>query len=564
MIFVIDNQGTTKVVLYEPIYQGSNNANQIVLLAPFASSTQPTVSFTLPNGIQTEPFYMTPLQEWSQETGELVALNNLNGWAMNVDFAITEFAGIVDVQFELHIPNGTLATYTSAFEVGKGVYGIAPNIDTTGNIYNQILSYLSTIVQDTNEAVDKAIAYIRYIAPSKDLLKPPNNNYLTAIPAINSDGDIAYKGNFTVDGMTAYLDKSNLIEPNDVINRDLLFYQNRTPATEAGFIIDLGSIESVGVVQAYYFQIQKVGNTQYADGPTIVCYISEDGQTYTEADSVTLNSAYYCYIHQFQVNQQTRYIKLVQQDNYYTNGSLSYKGIEVYQATKDGAYEIVRNDGNTSIIPTYDVDNYISILEPLRDEAQTSAENAQKWATGSETETDEQHNNSAKDWANKSQALYNDIDAKKGQVNGYAPLEHIEGEEYPKIPSMYINQIDIKEYKKITDEAQLNTIVAQKHDVAVLVEPEYIADDEGNLVATGELVITKSWLLYNVAEDGTREWIKYGLSYATNAGYSTYANNAGNTRAINGTVIESKSYADYNAMVENGTVSTDTIYIVEV
>ncbi len=240
------------------------------------------------------------------------------------------------------------------------------------------------------------------------------------------------------------------------------------------------------------------------------------------------------------------------------SGDTDVIGLEKIEPNEVYFYNGLRFVGISEAIPE------VSIFNTMEEKVKEVETSARKWATGSETETDEQHNNSAKDWANKSQALYDDIDAKKGQVNGYAPLERIEGEEYPKIPSMYINQIDIKEYKKITDEAQLNTIVAQKHDIAILVEPEYVADDEGNLVATGELVITKSWLLYDVAEDGSREWIKYGLSYATNAGYSTYANNAGNSAKINGNRILTVDSNTYENAVKNGTVSDTDIYIVEV
>ena len=200
-----------------------------------------------------------------------------------------------------------------------------------------------------------------------------------------------------------------------------------------------------------------------------------------------------------------------------------------------------------------EVHTELAVWENSREAAELAVSNAEKWATGSDVETDPQHNNSAKDWAESLIRLGN-------QAGGYPVLETIEGEEYPKIPSIYLNQVDIKEYKKITDESQLETIDAQKHDVAILVEPEYISDEEGNLAPTGELVITKSWLLYNVADDGTREWIKFGLSFATNAGYSTYANNAGNAQKINSLTINGiLSEADYNTLPNK-----EGIYFVEI
>lgn len=187
-----------------------------------------------------------------------------------------------------------------------------------------------------------------------------------------------------------------------------------------------------------------------------------------------------------------------------------------------------------------EVDEELAVWENSREAAELAVSNAEKWATGSSVETDPQHNKSAKDWAESLTKLGN-------QVGGYPVLEEIEGEAYPKIPSVYLNQVDIKEYKKITDESQLATVDAQKHDVAVLVEPEYVSNEKGELVPTGELVITKSWLLYDVAEDGKREWIKFGLSYATNSGYATYSNNAGNASKVNHLVIKGMKESEYNS-----------------
>ena len=175
-----------------------------------------------------------------------------------------------------------------------------------------------------------------------------------------------------------------------------------------------------------------------------------------------------------------------------------------------------------------EVDAELAVWENSREAAELAVSNAEKWA----------------------ESIIN----LGNQVGGYPVLEEVEGEEYPKIPSVHLNQVDIKEYKKITDESQLETVDAQKHDVAVLVEAEYTSDDKGNLVPTGELVITKSWLLYDVAEDGKREWIKFGLSYATNAGYATYANNAGNASKVNQLVIKGVTEGEFNNIQnkENG------------
>ena len=375
----------------------------------------------------------------------------------------------------------------------------------------------------------RSITSARYVAPDKYLL----NSYVNDISVIPEGA--AYIGELK-EAMTSYLTDEYLG------SAEALFYKNQedTKNSEAGFIIELDNERNIGFVQIYVLSVIR--------DATMNAYISSDGVSFQKCDTLNLAvtpvSNVLC-AYRFKIGKKARYLKIVQEGDDHTNGTFAMKGIEIYEANYEGRYIIKQQSGNVIELDTFIASSLVDELICHRDMAKT-------WAEGEAVieglEEDGTAKYSAKHWASKSQALYDDIDDKKGKVNGYAPLEHIEGEEYPKIPSMYINQIDIKEYKKITDVSQLDTIPAQLHDVAILVEPEYVAETDGNLVPTGELVITKSWLLYDVAEDGTREWIKYGLSYATNSGYSTYANNAGNSQKINGIFIQQMTESAYEAL----------------
>ncbi len=146
--------------------------------------------------------------------------------------------------------------------------------------------------------------------------------------------------------------------------------------------------------------------------------------------------------------------------------------------------------------------------------------------------------------ATESNKVYEELNNLKGKVGGYAVLEDVDGKAV--IPSAHINQVDVKEYIKITDEDELNYIDAQKGDVAVLVETvtEIATGDDGEEITSTYEAITKSWLLLGI-ENGVREWKIYGTSYATNAGYSTYANNAGNAQKINGIFVQQMKQSQY-------------------
>jgi hypothetical protein len=278
-----------------------------------------------------------------------------------------------------------------------------------------------------------------------------------------------------------------------------------------GFVIDLGEEKDVGLVQAYYFQI--------AWESTVKCYVSPDNSDYTLTDTKVLNPGSFLEIYQFKVNQQARYIKLVQDDgaNQNTNGSFSYKGVEIYQENINGQYEIVRENGNISYIDTYNANNLVNIVTGLKKDTEDYKDQAEQ---------------SAKDSADS----LSKINGKAGTVGGYPILENIGGE--PKIPAVYINQVDIKEYIQITSESELDTIDAQVGDVALLTE-----------TVNGELTVTKSWILLSVTGT-TRTWAVYGTSYATNSGNAQTAQTATNALQINGNIINKISQADYNALTD--------------
>ena len=53
MIFICDSEGTVRQAAPSPLYQGSHNFNEIVLLAPFTKASCVQAAFRLPNGIRT-------------------------------------------------------------------------------------------------------------------------------------------------------------------------------------------------------------------------------------------------------------------------------------------------------------------------------------------------------------------------------------------------------------------------------------------------------------------------------------------------------------------------------
>ena len=98
MIFFVDNGGNVVKSLPSPVNQGSANANNVYLIAPFAENSSVTVAFMLPNGVWTERFVMSPVNEIAgivdKKSGK-----TYSGWSFAIPNAITKYYGNVTAQF---------------------------------------------------------------------------------------------------------------------------------------------------------------------------------------------------------------------------------------------------------------------------------------------------------------------------------------------------------------------------------------------------------------------------------------------------------------------------------
>ena len=444
---------------------------------------------------------------------------------------------------------------------GMGPEAIKPFFYKYLDIFFNVLNSKYKLIENSQDAYEfRNIVYAKYIAPDKYLL----NSSIDTISAVPEDA--SYKGEFNKDGMTAYLTDTHLISPNSEENESKLFYQNQTNTGtgEAGFIIDFGEAKNIGIVQMYVWSIWE--------GATMNAYVSNDGSSWEKADSLTFfktpKVGVLC-VYRFRIGQNAQYLKIVQEGDSWNNGSYAMKGIEIFENNYEGKHQIVQKNGNT-----IELDSFIA--NGLVNDVLNSMNKAKEWAESDElVEGTDKY--SAKHWAEQAKSQYDAIEDKKGTMGGYAPLENFGSDESPqlRIPSVYINQFDHKRHIKITSENELESLISsgavQGGDIAILIEKVYEVDADGNKIdGTEQEAITKTWLYYAEYDesekeiDGTQEWIRYGLSYATNAGYSTYANNAGNSAKINGHTILTKSTAEYEELVTNETVDNNTIYIVEV
>lgn len=163
MIFLSNIQGTITAVDPSPIYQGSSDANEIILIAPFPSNSTVSVAFTLPNGVIINPFlaesYNMAFMNGFSDKFYDAEKNRYNAWKLLIDYDLTQISGNLTVQFTVakgyHTVNGVSkpiiqTTSSVTTTIGSGATYLPP--DFTASDWNSILA----AIKAANDAADRA------------------------------------------------------------------------------------------------------------------------------------------------------------------------------------------------------------------------------------------------------------------------------------------------------------------------------------------------------------------------------------------------------------------------
>ena len=129
MVFIMNREGTIVETVTSPVHQGSN-ANEILLLAPFAPTNTVTVGFKLPNGILIQPRLS---ESGTGETMTALEVNDLflkigadeesmSAWYIKINRDLTRYSGELGIQFFIYDGAGDiLASSYATVTVQKGV-----------------------------------------------------------------------------------------------------------------------------------------------------------------------------------------------------------------------------------------------------------------------------------------------------------------------------------------------------------------------------------------------------------------------------------------------------------
>lgn len=139
MIINVLANGDIKNIKPENIYQSSNDANTIYLLAPFSANVNALINFELPqtHEIKGEFMFDAPTQISSE----------LNMWTLKVNHALTEYYGDVKYQIRFVSNSQVIAVARGQFKVYEGVFTDLTEVPPE-DVFVKILGNLTTIKAD--------------------------------------------------------------------------------------------------------------------------------------------------------------------------------------------------------------------------------------------------------------------------------------------------------------------------------------------------------------------------------------------------------------------------------
>lgn len=203
MIFLSDIQGTITAIVPDKIYQGSSNAKELILIAPFPSTSAVSAAIRLPNGQLLPPiiansYMLSPLPAFSPAIFDRDG-RNYHAWRMQLDAPLTAYSGDISVQFLLSTNGGDgviEATSECIINIGRGTPYIIPRSpDGWQDVLNAIQA-LQQYVADNSEW-DYVITPTEFSSAPGNSFQEKLNNLLSSLSA--EVKRILMKGLYTFD-----------------------------------------------------------------------------------------------------------------------------------------------------------------------------------------------------------------------------------------------------------------------------------------------------------------------------------------------------------------------------
>lgn len=205
MVIFLNASGDAQIVTPEKVYQGSNDATDITVVAPLAATTAMNIGFILPNGLY---WQAPPVNAEDPQSGGNYAPMTLikqdmttraNVWQYTLPRSVTERQGKVqiavnavsDVTYETATGKTTVkknvTSYLCEFNVEESVLPDLPSAPEP-DVYTLLTQYLAELDGRTVN-VPNLVARIDKVAPNA--FTYTNNSGLTSAPIVLDSGEAA-------------------------------------------------------------------------------------------------------------------------------------------------------------------------------------------------------------------------------------------------------------------------------------------------------------------------------------------------------------------------------------
>lgn len=185
MVVFLNADGSAQKVTPQHVYQGSNNVNEITVIAPFANTTALQIGFVLPGGLYWESSdgaRYAPMELMPQSIDPSVS-----AWHYNLTASLTEEMGELYVAINAVTGQGNTTSYMCKVLIEESVLPNLPDEPDPG-VYDLLQLYISRLdVRTAN--VPNLVATIQKVA--SNAITYTNNSGVTSAPIVLGGGEDA-------------------------------------------------------------------------------------------------------------------------------------------------------------------------------------------------------------------------------------------------------------------------------------------------------------------------------------------------------------------------------------
>lgn len=181
MVIFLNMDGSCQKITPEHVYQGSNNVDDVTVVAPFAQSTALLIGFVLPNGLYWESpdgSRYAPMDYVPQSVDSKVG-----AWHYNLRSSVTQLMGELYVAINAVTAQGNTTSYMCKVFVEESVL---PNLPAQPepNVYDLILKYLGRVQ-------GSLVANIEKVPGANNAIRYTDNFGVVSAPIVIGGGEDA-------------------------------------------------------------------------------------------------------------------------------------------------------------------------------------------------------------------------------------------------------------------------------------------------------------------------------------------------------------------------------------